>query len=272
MSDTLTVSNRRWSPWIRAIFGFVLYFIVSFVPGILLSPLSELMDYEIFVMVAAPIALIIEILFIYLLMRYIDRRPFSILQLKFDGHALKTFALVFLATGVIYSLGAILANYFFPIEWDVPIEARKTWAMLVPAFFSAFFVQGIPEEIMFRAYLPQTLVTTPIKTMLISSIMFMLLHFLFVFSLSGIELIIEFFYPFAFGMFAFVTRYITRTTWAAIAVHGGIHMFRNVFEIQGYFPYMYSSLFIGLFFFISAMVFFYIHREKFTAENNQLEY
>lgn len=39
---------------------------------------------------------------------------------------------------------------------------------------------------------------------------------------------------FSFGLFAAILRDRYQTTWAAVAVHGGIHMTRKMFELAGY--------------------------------------
>lgn len=204
----------------------------------------------------------------YLLQKKVDRKPYSLLGLKVDVNAIKYLFISLIITGALIFSGAFISNSLFGSQLNPPVT--RTWSDIGSGFMAAFILQGFPEEMAFRGYMPQTMESNPIKTMIVTSIMFMLLHWHFVMAYEPPYLFMELGYAFAFGFLAFVLRYLFRTTWAAVAVHGGIHIFRTVTEIYGVMDGSHRSLVNSILMLGVSLVLIYINREKFRPEVNHI--
>lgn len=286
MSITSPAVNppRRFNPTVRGLILFVGYFsIVLIVQSAAIAILGEAVQNPV-VENAMRFALFLAYFgFIATLTKYVDRRPLRVLQAKIDGNAIKWFLITAAITGVAVLGTTALANALFPNYLGEPREIVQ--GHLFHGFMAAFFLQGVPEELAFRGYLSQTLKTTPVRTFVITSVVFMLLHFHFI--LQAVALIsqgdpngmlalgdgiIQILFPLVFGAFAFVMMYLHRTVWAAVAVHFGIHMFRVVGEVMGLANGTLVFAILDVVFAVLTAVVFFTNREAFRPENNRLVY
>ena len=135
--------------------------------------------------------------------------------------------------------------------------------MMFSAFMAAYVLQGFPEELAFRGYLNQTLEKKPIPTILISALLFMSMHWHHFLAYQGAEVFIEFFYPFAFGLLAGVLLYWTGSTWAAVAVHGGVHIFNTITDNLGMLDGSYRTLIIIILMLLVSVIIILKNPEKF---------
>lgn len=262
-------NTRKYSPPARIFLAFLVYQLVTFVgiaPLALLvrGPYTELLSFLI-----RFLALFFYLGSIYLVQKNIDRKPWSYLGLSFNKKALIGFATSLTLTGIIM-LSAALINYtFFPSGEIVTDGYTFSWWNLTQSLSAAFILQGIPEEVVFRGYMSQTLTkSTPVQRMWITSFVFMLLHWAFLFAYPINELPIQFFYPFIFGVLAFILMYLFKSTWAAVGVHGGIHVFRFLLGSIGYHEnLMQITLISGIMLVVSILLFMF-KREQFKPENN----
>ncbi|MEX2803779.1 CPBP family intramembrane glutamic endopeptidase [Streptococcus sp. H31] len=159
--------------------------------------------------------------------RIIDRRPWSVLELKLDKNALKGFLAALLLTIVIVLLGSWLSIIFFHDRFSgtVHFGLPELWR----SFALSFLLQGFPEEMVWRGYLVQTLQKKPMPTLFISSALFALDHIVHIIPFFGgnpydSEGYLTIFYAFCLGILSCLMKYLFRTTWAAVAVHSGMHM------------------------------------------------
>lgn len=95
----------------------------------------------------------------------------------------------------------------------------------------AFLLQGIPEELLFRGYLQGTLAERlPVATaVVVSAVSFGVLHLV---SQGGGDTVsaksIYVLFAIGMGLSAGGLRAVTGSTWAAIGLHGGIHLVNGV--------------------------------------------
>lgn len=124
--------------------------------------------------------------------------------------------------------------------WLRPVDdasgGMPLWGVIVQAIALAFLLQAIPEELIFRGYLLRTLRSRGrITPVWMSAILFAALHLL---SSSGQEGLAErFLYlalPFGFAVLAGALRLVTGSIWAAIGVHGGIHVASLIAAVLGW--------------------------------------
>lgn len=259
---------RRFNPGIRLVIAFLVYEVLTIGVAGLLSVIPGLPTSETVNNVLRLIMFILYVTAFYLLQKSVDRSPYSLLGLKVDANAAKSFLLAFALTGVLIFAGALLSNALFGAELSAPTP--RTWADLGSGFMAAFVLQGFPEEMAFRGYMPQTMEKSPIPTMIVTSLFFMMLHWHFVFSYMPPYLFMELGYAFAFGFLAFVLRYLFRTTWSAVAVHGGIHIFRTITEILGMSDGSHRSLVNTILMMIVALILIFMNREAFLPKNNRI--
>ena len=115
--------------------------------------------------------------------------------------------------GIVHALGLAGGNEGMP---------NRPWWFIAAAIFSqAFFLQGIPEEIIWRGWLFSSLGETRFAA--VSSVLgFTVLHLL---SQGGQQNLFEHLtylaLPCGFAVTALIVRTISGSTWAAIGVHGG---------------------------------------------------
>ncbi|MEX2803778.1 lysostaphin resistance A-like protein [Streptococcus sp. H31] len=253
-----TNKKRLFSPLIRSFGVTVLYLVPTFL--ILLPYQSQKLFPQFSKAVPFTLLCLIYLAYTWFFTRIIDRRPWSVLELKLDKHALQGFMLSLLLTAFLVILGAgvsvlIFHDYFSGNSFSLP----NLWQ----SFALSFLLQGFPEEIVFRGYMIQTLERKPLPALWISSSLFALMHIVHIFpSLGGsIAGLFNVFYAFCFGLLACLLKYLFRTTWAAVAVHGGMHMTREILSMLGLTPSM-PLLINGLLMLLTAAWLLYHYRDR----------
>lgn len=174
------------------------------------------------------IVLLASLVLVWLLMRFVDRRPWRHTGIVWHrraplhllGGVALTAALVVPTTLLLDALGLLR-----PLEGDAIWDGQPVWLVLAIALGMAFLLQGIPEEVIWRGYVFQTLRTRPVVTVYISAIAFSLLHL----SSEGgqqawWEHIVYLAIPFGFSLLAGALVLRTGSWWWAPGVHGGFHV------------------------------------------------
>lgn len=89
----------------------------------------------------------------------------------------------------------------------------------------AFFLQGIPEELLFRGYLMQTMRERPKLALLVSTVFFGILHLFSTGSQQNLgERFIYLLWPAGFGFCAAALVLRLHSLWPAIGIHAGSHL------------------------------------------------
>ena len=253
-------SSRRFKPWIRALILFLVYEFLTiggaFLINSLFSPQTELQTN-----IVRAVMCLIYTLSILLLLKVVDRKPISYLKLQVNKKGLIGFIVGTIITGLVVVGAAFLAPLIFKEQLAAP-DARG-WGMMFSAFMAAYVLQGFPEELAYRGYLNQTLEKKPIPTILISALLFMAMHWNHFFTYQGILAFFEFTYPFAFGLLAGVLLYWTGSTWAAVAVHGGIHIFDTITDNFGMLNGSYRTLLTSFLMILVSVIIILKNPEKF---------
>ncbi|GMA38244.1 CPBP family intramembrane glutamic endopeptidase [Mobilicoccus caccae] len=161
---------------------------------------------------------------VWLLMKYVDRRPMRESGVVWTRRSLPIF------------LGSIAAVVALVVACGLAVEATgllreggslgggALWMVILVALAQAFLLQGIPEEFIWRGYMLQTLSVRPWVAVLISAAGFASLHII---SQGGqqnaLERVLYLAVPFGFGLLAGALVVQTGSVWAAAGVHGGFH-------------------------------------------------
>ena len=177
-----------------------------------------------FVLLLYGTATILVLMLCYVLRRTLDRGRRVSLCLRLDrrallwavGMVLVAVAVNLAVAGIVHALGLAGGNEGIP--------DRPWWIMAVTIFSQAFLLQGIPEEIIWRGWLFSSLGET--RCAAVSSVLgFTVLHLL---SQGGQQNLLEHLTylapPCGFAVTALIVRTISGSTWAAIGVHGGLHV------------------------------------------------
>jgi membrane protease YdiL (CAAX protease family) len=113
-------------------------------------------------------------------------------------------------------------------------EQSPWWMIVISLVLTGFAVQAIPEELIFRGYLLRSLRTGRTAAILISSATFGVLHLI-----SGggqqdaLERVLYLAMPLGFGFAAAVLSLRWDSLWAAIGVHGGLHIAYPIVYVLG---------------------------------------
>ena len=169
-------------------------------------------------------ATILVFMLCYVLRRTLDRGRRVSLNLRLDrrallwvvGMVLVAVAVNLAVAGIVHALGLAGGNEGMP--------NRPWWIIAAVIFSQAFFLQGIPEEIIWRGWLFSSLGETRFAA--VSSVLvFTVLHLV---SQGGqqnlLDHIIYLAIPCGFAVAALIVRMVSGSTWAAIGVHGGFHV------------------------------------------------
>lgn len=171
------------------------------------------------------LAFALSIALAWALMRWVDGRPLSALGWRVTVASGPLLLLgIGLACAVMLGLGLVLAQAELT-RFQPAVTGAPAWTLIVSGLFLAFPVQGIPEEVLFRGYLMQTLRHRPIIALVCSSLLFGSIHLI---SGAGQQNLAERFWylalPLGLGFAAGAMLLATRSLWPAIGLHAGMHV------------------------------------------------
>ncbi len=199
------------------------------VDAALSSALSSMPDLLFYTLIGG-LLLVCYLLYTLFWVRIVDKRSWSVLKLQVNRSSILGFCKALGLTASIVCFGTLLSHFAFGLT----LEPRTfTVSSVIIALISSFLVQGFPEEVVFRGYITQTLACKPSTSILVSAGLFGLMHIFHLANglLYGLFTVI---FAFVFGLLAGVLRHVFQTTWAAVAVHGGLHITRKLLEMGGF--------------------------------------
>ena len=181
-------------------------------------------------------AVVLALTLCYVLGCTLDRGRRVGMGLRTDRRALLWLAGMILAALVVDLVVAGMLHVFGIAGGGQPLPQSPAWLMIVESFSIAFLLQGIPEEIIWRGWLYSSLGETRFAA--VSSVLgFTALHLL---SQGGQQNLFEHLtylaLPCGFAVTALIVRMISGSTWAAIGVHGGIHVANDVLSDRLHLP------------------------------------
>lgn len=111
----------------------------------------------------------------------------------------------------------------------------SVWALVMAAVIQGFVLQGFPEELIFRGWQMTAFQTRAVAATVASSTIFASIHLI---SNGGqqnlAERVMYLALPFGFAMTAGALMVVTRSLWAAVGVHGGVHVGFLVSALLGF--------------------------------------
>lgn len=242
--DEPIVTHPKWPAWLRIVLLPVLMLASTFSPVIVgaipgyadfgrsFEPGSVQRDLlSALPMVTAPLT---AILFVWLLVRFVDGMRLRDVGFTFDRRTLPTLAIGYVAMMVI---NAVVALGTEAAGWNRPPEGGfgDFWmGLLVAALGLGLVYQGFPEEFYWRGYGMAVLRDHPERAVWITAAGFGVLHFA---SMGGqqnmFERVLYVVHAFAFGAFAGALVLALRSMWAAVGVHAGLHLATYLLSAAG---------------------------------------
>lgn len=161
---------------------------------------------------------------VWLLCRYLDKTPFSIVDLRLTSRGVLWFFSMIAVACIIFATTMGIAHLAGVKGISEDSSGDTWWANIILAFGLGFLLQAIPEEIIFRGWLIPSLGNTKLAVAL-SVVTFGAIHIV---SQGGQQNLVErFIYlimPLGFAFAAAIVRLASHSVWAAIGVHGGLHI------------------------------------------------
>lgn len=163
---------------------------------------------------------------VWLMMRFVDRRPLRETGLRFTRWSVPLW-LLGIAGGIVAVLPASVwltsAGLLRP-ETDY-YAGSTPFMTLVGVVVLGLFMQGFPEELLWRGYALQTMRGRSVLAVLVSALVFGAMHW---FSGAGqtnaAEHLIYCFAASGLGILAGALAVATRSVWSAVGVHFGLHL------------------------------------------------
>ena len=161
---------------------------------------------------------------VWFLCRYLDKMPFSIVDLRLTSRGVLWFFSMIAVACIIFAITMGIAHLAGVKGIPEDSSGDTWWANMILAFGLGFLLQAIPEEIIFRGWLIPSLGNTKLAVAL-SVVTFGVIHIV---SQGGQQNLVErFIYlimPLGFAFAAAIVRLASHSFWAAIGVHGGLHI------------------------------------------------
>ena len=161
---------------------------------------------------------------VWFLCRYLDKMPFSIVDLRLTGRGVLWFFSMIAVACIIFAITMGIAHLAGVKGIPEDSSGDTWWANMILAFGLGFLLQAIPEEIIFRGWLIPSLGNTKLAVAL-SVVTFGVIHIV---SQGGQQNLVErFIYlimPLGFAFAAAIVRLASHSVWAAVGVHGGLHI------------------------------------------------
>ncbi|MBE6474365.1 MAG: CPBP family intramembrane metalloprotease [Actinomyces succiniciruminis] len=159
-----------------------------------------------------------------LLITRLDRARLSDLAMRPSPRALAwCVGMVAVAFAVMPMAGAVSEALGVPRE-EPAMPGDTWWSAILIQIALGFFLQGIPEELVWRGWLFRSLGSTRTAAA-VSLLAFTVMHLISQGGQEGWgERVIYLAMPFGFGAAAMAARWASGSTWAAVGAHGGFHL------------------------------------------------
>lgn len=200
----------------------------AFVPGIekLESPQTPIALAVAVTLGLYALTLLVAVVGVAVVARLDGGRRLRDLGWRWDRRSLPALGLgIGISAVVVAGIGVPLTGTGGLRPMDAGIAGEPVWAVLVIGLARGFVLQAIPEELIFRGYMMTSLRLRPVRAVLVSGLAFGALHLTSSGGQQGWgERVMYLAMPIGFGLAAGALMLSTRSLWAAIGVHGGLHL------------------------------------------------
>ncbi len=162
---------------------------------------------------------------IWLLNRFVDHRPFTVSGIRFDRRSFPALLVGTAISLIVIVPAAVVLGRLGVGEVAEITSHEPLWAATIYTLILGFLMQGSTEEFIWRGWLSQSVGGSWRRQAIITSIGFGLIHIL---SNGGHDSFGEgalyVLNAAAFGFAAATLYFATGSIWAAVGVHGGLHL------------------------------------------------
>lgn len=173
------------------------------------------------------------VLLAWLWVRFVERRRLADIGLRFTpSSALWLLLATLAAMGVVLGTAAVLPSTGPAPSPEQVAEQGPFLMVLLMMLIPAFLVQGFPEELLFRGMLLSAMRSRPVLAVAVATLSFTIIHLVsngWQQTLGDRFLFLVM--PFGFSLFATALLVWTRSLWAAVGVHGGMHLGTNFSQL-----------------------------------------
>ncbi|MFT3943395.1 MAG: CPBP family intramembrane metalloprotease [Ancrocorticia sp.] len=168
---------------------------------------------------------LVALLLICVYTRFIDRRPFKVTGIRVDRRTIPTLLIGTAISLVVIVPASVLFGKLELVEVIAFTSPEPLWVGILNTLLLGFVMQGATEEFIWRGWLSQSVGGSWKRQALITSVAFGLIHII---SNGGHDSIWEgALYLTAAGAFGFTAAalyFATGSIWAAVGIHGGLHL------------------------------------------------
>ncbi len=177
---------------------------------------------------------LVALLIIWLYTKFIDHRPFKVTGIRVDRRTIPALLIGTAISLVVIVPAALFLGKLGLVEAVTFTSREPFWVGVLNTLLLGFVMQGATEEFIWRGWLSQTVGGSWKRQALISSVAFGLIHII---SNGGHDSIWEgALYMTSAGSFGFTAialYFATGSIWAAVGIHGGLHLANYVAGLLG---------------------------------------
>lgn len=224
----LGVGLRALLAVVATLASYLLLLLAPLIPWLNPRPDAEAGNWAVAVLKqSAPILTVpvLAVLIVALLARFVDRRPLRVTGLVFDARSLPALLLGTAISLVVVVPASVLFTRLQLLAPSPGFGSQPLWVVVVGTLVLGFGMQGMPEEFIWRGWLTQSLGGRPWRQAGISAVAFGLIHI----ASNGGHAVwwqgaIYMVAAGAFGFAAAALYFATGSLWAAVGIHGGLHL------------------------------------------------
>ncbi len=232
----LASASRSRLPWpVQVLIALVLIFAASSAPllATLVPGIDRLTSRETPIALGVAVALglyglalVVAVVGVAVTARVDGGRRLRDLGWRWDRRSLPALGLgVLISAVVVAGVGVPLTGAGLLRPTTAGIAGEPVWAVLVIGLARGLVLQAIPEELIFRGYLLTSLRLRPVRAVVLTGLAFALVHLTSSGSQQGwAERVLYLAMPLGFGLAAGAMMLSTRSLWAAVGIHGGLHL------------------------------------------------
>ncbi len=221
----------RWPTWARIIAPVAILLTALVSASLITAPIMLLLPYSNALesgrnLVASVLASVFTVALLWLYLSFVERRTLSFTGFRFTKLSLAMFGVGALASAAVLAAAAAPATATGTLRpYATDFEGVPTALVIALLIAQAVLLQGLPEELLFRGYLVNTLAARPWVAVGASTLLFTVIHLASGGGQQGmVERFIYLLPPFGFSLSAVGLALLTRSLWTAVGVHAGIHL------------------------------------------------